>query len=161
MGVVNLIVRRVTGAGTVLANVFLLVVMMVVVTSVIARFVFGAAVSGSYELTQLFISATIAFSIVYTALHKGHVVVHVVLTKLPSQVRRISGAVVSLLSLVFWGIVAWAAASYAVDKGLRETSETLDVPHLPFRALLALGIALLALSYLPAAVRSLRKTAED
>lgn len=161
MGVVNLIVRGVTGAGTALANVLLLVVMMIVVASVVARFAFGVAISGSYELTQLFISVTIAFSIVYTALHKGHVVVHVVLTKLPGQARRIGGIVTSLLSLVFWGLVAWAAAGYAIDKGLRETSETLDVPHLPFRVLLALGIVLLALSYLPAVVKGFRKTAGD
>lgn len=160
MGVFNVILRRVTGVGAFLAAACLIVVMLLVVASVTARF-FGTAISGSYELTQLLISVTIAFSLVYTAMHKGHVVVQVVLTRLPARVRRIAGVLISLLSLVFWGLVAWGGAKFAIGKGLKETSETLDIPHLPFRAMFALGILLFALSYLPAVVKGFMKTAGE
>lgn len=160
MNVLEKAVLRITRAGTVLGAVGLLIVMLLVVTSVVARF-FGSAVSGSYEMTQLIISVTISFSLAHTALNNGHVMVELVVTRLPAGVQRVATVIVSALCLVFWGLLAFAGVDFAMDKGLREVSETLDMPHLPFRAFLALGMLLLALSYAPRVVKGAARPAGD
>ncbi|MHB1343604.1 MAG: TRAP transporter small permease [Thermoleophilia bacterium] len=160
MKVLDKAVSRVTGLGTVLGAVGLLIVMSLVVASVVARS-FGSAVPGSYELTQLIITVTISFSLAHTALKNGHVTVELFVTRLPARVRVLATILVSALSFAFWALIAYAGIRFAVDKGLREVSETLDVPHLPFRALLALGMLLLALSYASHIAKSSREPSGD
>ena len=150
------IVQRVTKVGTVAAGIFLVGAMLLVVTGVIVRF-FNIAIVGSYELMQLMIAVTIAFALVYTALRKGHVVVKIITSRFPTRIGAIVGIVVSFLSLAIWGLMSWATAQFVYEKGLREVSETLEVPYLPFRVVFILGLLLFSLSYISDIFEELKK----
>lgn len=146
MEILSSIVRRVTKVGTVAAGVFLLGAMLLIVTGVIVRF-FNIAIVGSFELMQLMMAVTIAFALVYAALQKGHVVVKIIVSRFPTRLGAIVGIAVSFLSLAIWGLMSWAAAQMVYEKGLREVSETLEVPYLPFRIVFILGLLLFSLTY--------------
>lgn len=140
------IVQRVTRVGTVAAGVFLLGAMLLVVASVTSRF-FKIAITGSHELMELMIAVVIAFALVYTALRKGHVVVKIIVSRFPTRLGAIVGIAVSFLSLAIWGLMSFAATQLVYEKGLREVSETLEVPYLPFRIVFILGLLLFSLTY--------------
>lgn len=150
------IVQRVTGGGAVAAGVFLLGAMLLVVTSVTARF-FNIAITGSIELMQLMIAVTIAFALVYTALRKGHVVVKIIVSRFSVRTGAIVGIAVSFLSLAIWGLMSGATAQLVYEMGLRELSETLEIPYLPFRVVFILGLLLFSLSYISDIFEELKK----
>lgn len=150
------IVRQVTKAGTVLAGACLLGAMLVVVASVTTRF-FNVAITGSHELMELLISATIAIALVYTALRKGHVVVKIVLDKFSVRWKAITGIGTSLLSMGIWGTMSIAALLLVFDKGTRELSETLEIPYLPFRLIFIIGLILLSLTFVSDFIEEYRK----
>lgn len=138
------------------AGAFLLGAMLLVVTGVIARF-FNIAIVGSYELLQLMMAVTIAFALVYTALRKGHVVVKIVVSRFSVRTGAIVCILVSFLSLAIWVLIAGATAQLVYEQGLRAISETLEVPYLPFKIALILGLLLLSLSYISDIFEELKK----
>lgn len=138
------------------AGVFLLGAMLLVVTSVIVRF-FNIAIVGSYELMQLMIGVTIAFALVYAALRKGHVAVKIIASRFSTRTGAIVGIAVSFLSLAIWGLMSGATAQLVYEMGLREVSETLEVPYLPFRVVFILGLLLFSLSYISDIFEELKK----
>lgn len=156
MEIFSRIVQRATKVGTVGAGVFLLGAMLLVVTGVIARF-FNIAIVGSYELLQLMMAVTIPFALVYTALRKGHVVVKIIASRFSVRTGAIVCILVSFLSLAIWGLMAGSTAQLAYEQGLRAVSETLEVPYLPFRIALILGLLLFSLSYIPDIFEELKK----
>lgn len=156
MATLQAILWRISRVGSVLAGAGLITGMLLVTASVTARF-FSSSVAGSYELTQLAISVTIVFGLAYTGLQRGHIVVEVVVQRFHPKVRGASAVFVSLLTIGFWVLVAWAGARFALDTGLGETSETLDVPYLPFRVLLAVGALLLSLTYVSTVAAGYRR----
>lgn len=156
MEIFSRIVQRVTRGGTVAAGVFLVGAMLLVVTSVIFR-QFNIAIAGSYEMMQLMMAVVIAFALAYTALKKGHVAVKILVSRFSVRTGAIVGIAVSFLSLAIWGLVAGSTAQLVYEKGLREVSETLEVPYLPFRSVFILGCLLFSLIYIPDIFEGLKK----
>jgi TRAP-type C4-dicarboxylate transport system permease small subunit len=146
MEIFSRIVQRVTRGGTVLAGVLLSGAMLLVVASVIFRF-FNKVIVGSHELMELMIGATIAFALAYAALRKGHVVVNIIVSRFPTKLGAIVSILASFLSLAIWGLMAGAATQLIYEKGLREVSETLGLPYLPFRIAFILGLLLFSLTF--------------
>jgi TRAP-type C4-dicarboxylate transport system permease small subunit len=156
MEIFSRIVQRVTKGGTVAAGVFLWSAMFLVVASVISR-QFNVAITGSHELMELMISVTIAFALVYAALQKRHVVVKIIVSRFSVRTAAIVSIVVSFLSLAIWGLIAGATAQLVYEQGMRAISETLEVPYLPFKIVLILGVLLFSLTYISDIFEELKK----
>lgn len=122
-------------------------VMVLIVASVIFRRA-GHVVPGTYELTELMIVVTVAFALGYAALKKSHIVIKIVVARLPQRTQAILEAVMSFISLATWAAVAWAGFIIVSKRWLSENSETLSVPFLPFRLIFLFGLILLCLIYL-------------
>ena len=141
------VIRSINGGGMTLGAVFLLAMMITVVANIIYRF-FGHVIVGSYELVELMILVTVSFALGYTAQQKGHLVVNILVTRFPQRIQSILEAITSFISAATWGIIAWASAGILTERWLREQTEMLSVPYLPFRFIWLFGLILLCLVFL-------------
>jgi TRAP-type C4-dicarboxylate transport system permease small subunit len=156
MKIFNNIIQRIIRVVTAGAGGLLFGAMLVVVASVTSRF-FNVAITGAMELMELMIGVTVAVALAYSALQKGHVAVKLIVSRFPIKTGAIIGIAVALLCLAIWGWMVYAAADITAEKGLREVSETLGLPYLPFRAAFMLGLALFSLTFVSDIYEEIRK----
>jgi len=140
-------VHRITKGGAFLGGFFLIVAMLLLMSNIFGRFV-HFVIPGSYELFELIMVVPVGFGLVYAALHKGHVVVHLIVSRFPPKLGAATQILVSLLSLAIWVLIAWAGASLAYENGLVEISDVLGMPYLPIRIVWIIALFLFCLSYL-------------
>ena len=140
-------VHRITKGGVFLGGFFLIVAMLLLMSNILGRFV-HFVIPGSYELFELIMVVPVGFGLVYAALHKGHVVVHLIVSRFPPRLGAATEILVSLLSLAIWVLIAWAGALLAYENGLVEISNVLGMPYLPFRIVWIIALSLFCLSYL-------------
>ena len=150
------ILRRVNGVGAIMASVFLAGIMVLVVASIVVR-PFGEVITGSVELIELLIIVTVAFAFGYTALNKGHIVVTLLVSRFPPRTQAIFESIGWLLSLGIWGWIFWAGVDMMAEKWIREESELLRVPYLPFRLVWVFGLLFISLIFLNDMINSIRK----
>jgi len=148
------IVRRTGGLGMALGATFLVGIMVLIVANIVYRLM-GHVIVGSYELTELMIVVSVAFALGYAALRKTHVVVKIVVSRFPQRAQAILEAFMSLISLATWAVIAWAGFLILSERWLREESEMLYIPFLPFRFVFLFGLILLCLIFLLDLLRAL------
>jgi len=139
-----------------LGATFLVAMMVLITAGVISRRV-GNVIQGTYELSTLMIVVTAAFALVYAALEKRHIVIKVIVERFPRRAQAILEAVMSLISLATWAMIAWTGFLILSKRWLNEASEYLSVPYFPFRLIFLLGLVLLCSVYLIDMVRALRQ----
>ena len=139
-----------------LGAVFLTGMMVLIVANVIYR-LSGHVIAGSYELSELMIVVTAAFALGYAALKKSHVVVKILVSRFSPRAQAILEALMSLISLGTWAVIAWAGVLILSEKWLKEETELLSVPFLPFRFVFLFGLSLLCLVYLIDLFKALRQ----
>jgi len=150
------LIHRVTGLFTALGAFFLLTMMCTVVANIIYRF-FGRVIVGSYELVELMVLITVTFALAYAAVKKGHVVITILISRLPNRVQSVLEAITSLISVGTWGVIAWAAISMLLERWMSERTEMLSVPYLPFRSIWVAGLILLCLIYVIWIIKAVNK----
>jgi TRAP-type C4-dicarboxylate transport system permease small subunit len=138
------IIGRIVRGGTIAGSIFLLVVVLIVVTNVVIRF-FGHMIPGHYELVSLITVISVAFTLSYTAIHKGHIAMNILVSRLSQRNQIIMGAFTTIVSIAVWAAIAWASITVINDKMLKEVSNMLLIPYLPFRCVWVLGLILYCL----------------
>jgi TRAP-type C4-dicarboxylate transport system permease small subunit len=115
--------------------------MILVVGSIIIR-PFGRAIPGSYEVIELLIVVPVAFGFAYTMLQQGHISVNFLMARLEPRTQAIVASFMWFLSLGIWAVIGWANTNLMIHKWLREKSQFLEVPFLPFRVVWVFGLLL-------------------
>ena len=138
------IIGRIVRGGTIGGSIFLLVVVLIIVINVIIRF-FGHMIPGHYELVSLITVISIAFSLSYTAIHKGHIAMNIVVSRLSKRNQIILGAFTTVVSIAVWATITWASIMVIQNKMFKEVSNMLLIPYLPFRCIWVLGLILYCL----------------
>ncbi|MFC1532104.1 TRAP transporter small permease [Thermodesulfobacteriota bacterium] len=142
------IVHRVIMVCTAGGGAFLVGIMALTVANVISR-LFGRAIAGSYEISELLIVVTVAFAIGYTAMMQRHITVKILVSRFSPRTQAIVGSISSILCLGIWAVIAWASIRVALEKTLAgEYSDLLEVPFFPFRSVWVFGLILLCLVFL-------------
>ena len=116
----------------------------------------GVTVAGSYEVIGGLSAAAMALALGTVQRHKGHVAMELVVVKMGSRSRAITEALMALVSLALFAVVAFYVARYG--RVLHETgslSETLRVIVYPWVYVVALGCAGLTLALLVDFLRSI------
>lgn len=132
-GIFNLI-----SAGAVFA------IMIIIVGDVTLRF-FGIPVAGAFDLVGLLGAVAISFALAYTSIERGHIAVEFLFLKLPERGRYVMTAVNESVAAVFFGIVSWRTAVYALElRSGGEVSLTVQLPVYPFVMGISISAALLA-----------------
>jgi TRAP-type C4-dicarboxylate transport system permease small subunit len=116
----------------------------------------GRPIAGSFEVIGWLSAAATALALGYTQLHRGHVSIDLVVTRLGSRARSGIETLTHLASLLLFCAVALYVAGYGDT--LRESgslSETLKAIVYPWVYVVAVGAAGLALALLVEFARAL------
>lgn len=143
---------RLINGGTFIGAVFLIAGMLLLISNILGRFI-NFVIPGSYELFELFMVVPVAVALVYTALKDAHVVVNILVSRFPRWLSTISEMAASLLSFATWGFITYAGAHLAFENGLKETTDILGIPYLPFRIVWVICLFIFSLIYLYALFR--------
>ena len=141
----------------------IMAIMLLTVTDVVARYVFGSPIVAVYEVVQVMLVGVVYLGLAYVQRVKGHVRVDAVTTWLPEggqlSLNAFGYAVGALLmALVTWrsGIMAWEAwVTQDYTPGL------IKVPTWPGRSLIPLGAGLLCIQLIVDVVDTLRSLAGE
>lgn len=117
---------------------------------------FGITVAGSYEVIGWLSAAAMALALGTVQRHKGHVAMELVVIKLGRRRRALVEALMALISLALFAVVAFYVVRYG--RVLHETgslSETLRVIVYPWVYVVGLGCAGLTLALLVDCLRSI------
>ncbi|MCD6732809.1 MAG: TRAP transporter small permease [Burkholderiaceae bacterium] len=135
-----------------------LIAMMLFTVGDMALRALGRPVAGSYEIIGWLSAAAMALALGYTQVHRGHVAIDLLTTRLKDRTRAAIELVTSLLALLLFAAVAWQLARYG--RVLQETgslSETLKAIVYPWVYVVAAGAAGLALALLVEFVKSVAR----
>jgi TRAP-type C4-dicarboxylate transport system permease small subunit len=135
--------------GFVLAGGVALVAMMLLASANILLRTVWLPVRGTFEMMGFLGALTVAFSLGYTQLSRGHIAVDVLFRRFPDRVVRVLTGVNSLVCGGFFALLAWQTGK----KGLilmrtGELSETLRIPFYPAAFGVAVGCGFLTLVFL-------------
>jgi TRAP-type C4-dicarboxylate transport system permease small subunit len=140
--------RWLNGGLAWVAGLALIAMMLFTVGDMVLRGL-GRPVAGSYEIIGWLSAGAMALALGYTQLHRGHVAIDLLTTRLGGRSRAAIELVTTLLALLLFAAVAWYLARYG--RVLHQTgslSETLKAIVYPWVYVVAAGAAGLALALL-------------
>ncbi len=159
METLAVLLDRITKGGLVLGGIFLIAGMLLLMSNIFGRFM-HVVIPGSYELFELIMAIPVAFALVHAALQKAHVVVHLIVSRFPPRLGAATEIMTSLLSFAIWALIAWGGAHLAYENGLKEMTDILEIPVLPFRIVWLFCLFLFCLTYLVDLSRAVRRLLE-
>jgi len=127
------------------AGVFCLAMMMLVTAvDVLSRFLFNLPITGSIEISGIFLLLTILLGIPYAAARKQHVSIDILVSRFSEKIRLNIESITLLVAVLMFSIIVWRTVKYAVFKqGMHAATPVLDIPLAPFVYVTALAFALL------------------
>jgi C4-dicarboxylate transporter DctM subunit len=129
-----------------LGGAVLAAMMLLTAFDVIGRFVFNAPIKGSQELAEVMLVLTVFFGVAYTALHKEHVRVELLLMYLNQKTQLLLNVFAGIASFVLvLGIAIEGFVQMAIQHQRFITTMLLEIPLWPFALMLSLGALLLCL----------------
>lgn len=140
-------IRVINGVG----SVFLGMMMLLTVAEVVLRHFFNRPIKGTLELTEFLMIIVVFFAMGYTATLKGHVVIHILASRLPGRPRAICDSIADFISIGFCCLIIWQGVVQAeISQRYGDISPVADmaIPVFPFLYVLVFGSALMCLVFL-------------
>jgi TRAP-type C4-dicarboxylate transport system permease small subunit len=100
------VINRINKILVVIAQVFVLVLMLVTVANIIARFL-GHPIVGAFESGVLMLVFILYLGLAYTQSQHGHVNVDIIINLLPRKTREILAILCLFLGLVILSLMFW------------------------------------------------------
>ena len=133
-----------------IASGALAIMMLLVVSNVLTRFLFNKPLLGTIELVEMVVVIVVFFAVAYTEVRRGHVSVELVFLRLPRRTQAI------LLSIVYFFSAAYFLTMGSRSVGLAWSelfpkirgTDVLAIPFAPFMFVIALGSLVLGLEML-------------
>lgn len=135
----------VTKAPLIISSISLVLMMLVVVVHVIGRNFFKSPIYGGVELISLSGVFLISFALGYAQMQKAHIIVEVLVSRLPRLLRTPIAILVMLINLVTVTLLIWGGLDFFWEAIVKRGSYTLvlHLPLAPFRFIWVLGCAAL------------------
>jgi TRAP-type transport system small permease protein len=119
---------------------------VVIVTAVIFRYVFNSPIFGTDDFNQIFLMATVAFSVAYSGRKGGQVIVEILSLVTGPRFTRWTDIFVKLLGTLMMCILIWVLIESGINAAeYGETTRSLEITLQPFFWILAFGMALYAI----------------
>lgn len=131
-----------------------------IVIDVLARYLFDESLTGVVELEEFLMVVIVFLALGYTQKKDGHIIIDLLLCKLPKSVARCFASFNLLASGVFFGLMFWRTIKVAIQKS-EEYSSMLSIPTWFSLGLVAFGVAVLTLVLLQQLLRSLAENLQD
>ncbi|MFC0560520.1 TRAP transporter small permease subunit [Halalkalibacter alkalisediminis] len=135
---------------------FLLFMMMIVTFSDVTGRFLWRPVTGTYELTYLWLALIVFLSLGYTQQKKGHISVGVFIDKLSIRAQAIVDVITYTIMLILLALMSWQTYSYANQMSNSVTGD-LKLPVNVFVLVCAVGILLFALTVILDFFKAIRK----
>ncbi len=99
--------RRLSAVLAGIAGAMLVIVMAIMFTDVLGRYLFRAPLTFAVELVELCMGLAITFGFALTTLHRGHIRVDLVTQVSPRPLRQVLDWLADAATLVFFALIAW------------------------------------------------------
>ena len=127
---------------------FLIILTVVTVIDVIARYVFNTSFLDAMTISSFLLAVINALALPGITLGKGHVQVDLIYDRLPAGVRRILDGFNSLLASILFSLLAWFAFAKATHSFRRGVYKGwMKLPEYPAKYLFAVGCLLTAVTF--------------
>ncbi len=116
-----------------IAGAGLIAMLALVVADIIGIKLLAHPIPGGIEVTALLGVVVIGFAIAYVQVLHGHIQVDFIIMKLPPRIKAVIDAVMTILGMAFFVILAWRSWDYARTMQITGTvSMTQKIPFYPF-----------------------------
>ena len=130
------------------AGLFLLAMMLLTCSNIVLRMVW-VPIKGTFELMGFFGAVLTTFSLGYTQIHKGHILVDILTVRFPDRIQNRITLIGHFISMSFFILVSWQITTWATTlRTTGEVTETLRIIYYPFTYAAAFGCGVLALVFL-------------
>jgi C4-dicarboxylate transporter DctM subunit len=120
--------------------------MLLTAADVILRYVFDSPITGSYELSEFMMAILVSSGLAYTAWHRGHINVDLLISRTGPRSQAVVNSITSLLGVGFFVLMAWRMILYAQKIRVDGyTSQSLAIPIYPFVYFAGIGCVILVL----------------
>jgi TRAP-type C4-dicarboxylate transport system permease small subunit len=135
--------------------------MMLLTTLDVVLRLLRSPIPGTYEIVGLLGSVAVSFSLGYTSVEKGHIIVEYVVRRFSPQVQALIGAANALVGCFVFVLVCWQCVAYALTmRATGEVSLTIGMPIAPFILGVAAGSALLCVVLVAECLHCMRTYAD-
>jgi len=129
MNVFSIFIRSICRILLIVAGIVLAFMLLFTLTDVIGR-VFSKPILGVYEVISFLGAVVIGFSLPYTSLVKGHVIVDFMIEKIPSKAGNVMQVATRILSIALFLWMAWNFVDMSLD--LVKSKEVTQVFRMPY-----------------------------
>lgn len=124
----------------------LMVMMFLVTTDVLLRYVFNQPIKSVYEIVEIMLVIVVCFGMAYTAVQKSLVAVEVLVERFPPRVQALIDILNSFLGLGLFSLISWKSAEQAMIYWTEgATTYVSELPIFPFLFVVVFGSVLLSL----------------
>jgi len=124
----------------------LVIMMFMTGVDVTGRYLFNFPVPGSMELQMYLMAVVVGLALAYCALHKGHVRVELVISRLPRRAQLAMNIIASFVFLCLFIVITWRTVHRAQAMiAAQEESIYWGIPVSPFLLTVTVGCAVLCL----------------
>ncbi len=149
------IVKKITGAVSIISYVGFFGVMAVTIADIILRLITGIPILGVYEIVERIMICAVFASFAYTQTENGHVQITMVVAKFPQKLRFLVMTLNNILSAAVIVLTAYAAYRQGmVAMNSHYTTGVLLIPLWPFYWVEIVSMAVLCLAFLFHAVKN-------
>jgi len=135
------IVKKIFSITDLLAGICFFAVMVLVLSNIIMRNVFGKPITGTVEMVGLLTATGLGLALANCAMNDGNIAMSIVVDKLSRRKQKVIDIVMYLTSLVFWSVVVWQMFVYAnTSLANGRLSSTASIPIYPFIFLLGFNV---------------------
>lgn len=155
--VLNTIISYLIRVSKWIAMAALAAVMALITINTVVRYIFNSPIRGNEELVEIGMVFIVFLALGYASTQGSDVSVTVIVSKLPSLVKKVLQSLTYFLSLAIAGAISWRGITGGLEmwKAGQETG-VLKILVSPFLFVLAFGSAVLCLKLLTDFIKSLR-----
>lgn len=143
----------------------LLLMVFFTTADVVLRYAFNRPITGSIEFTEFMMAIVAGLAVAYTAAHKGHISVELVVERFSPRAQAVINSITCLLTLGAFAVISWQSIVIAENFRLaHHVSAVWRIPIYPFMYVVAFGAAIVCLvlfvnliDYLTQVIKGMRR----
>lgn len=141
-----------------ISSMLLVLLMFLTAADVVGRYFFNMPITGTYELTGLFLAIMIFYSLGTGQIFKDHIEIDFFTKKMPMKAQNMIRCISSFVLFILVGLTSWQLFAYARRLYVgAETTGDLSIPLYIFPALIIFGSIAFALTLFLDSLKSLLK----
>lgn len=140
-----------------IARWFIIPIVFIIVTEVVLRYVFNRPTLWAWDINIQLQAALVSLGLGYALLHKSHVSVDIIVTRLSPRRNAIIETITGPVLIATVGLLLWRMAPYVLNSiRIRELHGSIWMPPIyPVKVVILTGICLLLLQGIANWIRSL------